>query len=251
MHFDWWTLGLQTVNFAVLVWLLHRFLYRPVLRLIEARKAEVQQQYADVRAAEEKARAQLAALEAERAGIAAEREAALKAAATQIEKMTAERRAQSEHETQALLESTRKSIASERQQALADAQRLALELGAQFAQRLLASVPMALRGEAWIGRMEQYLRDLAPSERNALARQLAAGEPLIVVTAAPLPTFTADSWRDRLRPLLGNAITVAFEVKPELIAGAELRFPTAILRFSWESALATMRSEVSAHADSH
>jgi len=35
MHFDWSTFALQTVNFAILVWLLHRFLYRPVLRLLE------------------------------------------------------------------------------------------------------------------------------------------------------------------------------------------------------------------------
>ncbi|HBZ70377.1 MAG TPA: hypothetical protein DEP35_11870 [Deltaproteobacteria bacterium] len=251
MHLDWWTLGLQTVNFAVLVWLLHRFLYRPVLRLIETRRAEVQQQYADAKAAEDKAKAELSAVETERAGITAEREAALKASAKQIEEMTAEGRARSEHEAQALLESTRKTIAAERQQALADAQRLSLELGAQFAQQLLTSVPMALRAEAWIGRMEQYLRDLAPSERDALARQLAAGEPLTVVTAAPLPASAADSWRERLCPLLGKAITVAFEVRPELIAGAELRFPTAVLRFSWQSALEAMRAEVSAHADSH
>ncbi len=251
MHLDWWTLGLQTVNFGVLVWLLHRFLYRPVLRLVETRKAEVQRQYADATAAEEKARAQLAAVEAERAGIATEREAALKAAARQIQEMTATRLAQGERDVQALLESTRKTLAAERQQALAETQRLALELGAQFAQQLLAAVPMALRGEAWIGRIEQYLRDLVPSERDALARQLVAGESLIVVTAAPLPASTADSWRERLRPLLGTAITFAFEVKPELIAGAELRFPTAVLSFSWESALAAMRAEVGAHADSH
>ena len=24
MHFDWWTLALQTINFAILAWLLHR-----------------------------------------------------------------------------------------------------------------------------------------------------------------------------------------------------------------------------------
>ncbi|PPC85052.1 MAG: ATPase, partial [Methylocystis sp.] len=46
MRFDWWTLGLQTVNFAVLVWLLHRLLYRPVLRMIDARRAEMEKQYA-------------------------------------------------------------------------------------------------------------------------------------------------------------------------------------------------------------
>jgi hypothetical protein len=46
MHFDWSTLALQTVNFAILVWLMHRFLYRPVLRLIDARRAEIDKQHA-------------------------------------------------------------------------------------------------------------------------------------------------------------------------------------------------------------
>jgi len=41
MHFDWSTFALQTANFAILVWLLHRFLYRPVLRLLDARRAEI------------------------------------------------------------------------------------------------------------------------------------------------------------------------------------------------------------------
>ena len=41
MTIDWWTLGLQAVNFLILVWLLTRFLYRPVRRIIEQRKALV------------------------------------------------------------------------------------------------------------------------------------------------------------------------------------------------------------------
>src|SRR5215471_6750937 len=45
MHLDWWTIGLQTINFGILVWLLHRFLYKPVLTMIDARKAEVGRQF--------------------------------------------------------------------------------------------------------------------------------------------------------------------------------------------------------------
>jgi len=52
MHFDWSTFALQTVNFAILVWLLHRFLYRPVLRLLDARRAEIDKQYAESHMAE-------------------------------------------------------------------------------------------------------------------------------------------------------------------------------------------------------
>ena len=82
------------------------------------------------------------AIEAERAGIAAEREAALKAAAAQAQELAEARRAQAEREAQALLEAARKTLAAEREQALDEARRLALDLGADFAQQLLAEVPV-------------------------------------------------------------------------------------------------------------
>src|SRR6516164_5848682 len=145
MHLDWWTIGLQTINFGVLVWLLHRFLYKPVLIMIDARKAEVRRQFDAAKDVEEKAKAQFAAVEAERAGIAAEREAALKAAAAQSQDMAEARRAKAERDAQALLDATRKALTSERERALDEARRLALDLGADFAQRLLAEIPTQYR----------------------------------------------------------------------------------------------------------
>jgi len=251
MHFDWWTLGLQTVNFAILVWLLHRFLYKPVLRMIDTRKAELERQYADARATEQRAKAQLAAAEAERAGIAAEREAGLKSAAAQALELIEARRAQAERAAQALLDSARKTVAEERARALEEARRMALDLGAEFAGRLLAEVPMQLRAEAWIERIERHIDELAASERDTLRRQLADGSALTVVTAAPLAGSVADAWRERLRRRLGEGIDISFEVSPPLIAGAELHFPTAVLRFSWQSTLEAARAELVAHADAH
>jgi F-type H+-transporting ATPase subunit b len=249
MHLDWWTLALQTVNFAILVWLLHRFLYKPVLRMIDARKAEIERQYADARATDQKAKAQLAAAEAERAGMAEEREAGLKAAAAQAQELIEGRRAQAERDAQALLDAARKTVAVERARALEEARRMALDLGAEFARRLLAEVPMQLRAEAWIERIERYVDGLAAAERDALRRQLADGSALTVVTAAPLPASVADTWRERLRRSLGEGISITFEVSPELIAGAELHFPTAVLRFSWQSALEAARTELGTHVD--
>lgn len=249
MYFDWWTLGLQTVNFAILVWLLHRFLYKPVLSMIDARKAEIERQYAEARTTEQQAKAQHAAAEVERAGLAAEREAGLKAAAAQAEDLIKARRAQAERDAQALLEGARKTVASERARALEEARRVALDLGAEFARRLLADVPMQLRAEAWIERIEQHIDELGVVERDALARQLADGSALTVVTAAPLPGSVADIWRERLRGRLGDGIDVTFEVSPPLIAGAELRFPMAVLHFSWQSALEAARTKLDAHAD--
>ena len=60
MHFDWSTFALQTVNFAILVWLLHRFLYKPVLALVDARRAEIDRQFAEVHAAQAQAEVEAA-----------------------------------------------------------------------------------------------------------------------------------------------------------------------------------------------
>jgi F-type H+-transporting ATPase subunit b len=252
MELNWSTLVLQTINFAVLVWLLQRFLYKPVLRMIDARKADIERQYENAKAVEFKTKARLAEVEAERANIAADREAALKGAAAEAQEAAKARRAEAEREARALLDDARKAIAAERERALAEARRAVIDLGAEFAQRLLTAVPAPFpmaewiapfRADAWIARIEKYLRALPRQELGALARQLAENSELTVVTASPLPLDAAAAWRKRLCGLLGEDTSVAFEVNPELIAGAELHFPAAVLRFSWQGALAALRSE--------
>jgi F-type H+-transporting ATPase subunit b len=47
MLIDWFTVGAQLLNFIVLVWLLKRFLYRPILRAIDMREKRVAAELAD------------------------------------------------------------------------------------------------------------------------------------------------------------------------------------------------------------
>jgi F-type H+-transporting ATPase subunit b len=251
MHFDWWTLALQIVNFGILVWLLHRFLYKPVLRMIDARKAEIEKQFADVRAAEDHAKTALAAADAERAGIAAERAAALKAAAVQAEEAATARRGQAEREAAALLDGARETIAKEREQALAEARRVALDLGVEVARKLLDEVPTELRAEAWLERVEQHLATLAPAEREELRKGLDGSGAVRAVTATPLPEPVITEWRNRLRKALGDGVTIDFEADPALVAGVELHLPSAVLRYSWSSVVAAMRAEIEAHDNTH
>ncbi|HEX8011050.1 MAG TPA: hypothetical protein VF814_08960 [Casimicrobiaceae bacterium] len=249
MQFDWSTFVLQTVNFAVLVWLLHRFLYKPVLRAVDARREAIDKQYADAGKAEARAKEVLGAVEAERGRIAAERVAVLEAAAAQAEEAAAARRTRAEHEATALLEEARKALGAEREQALAEARRAALDLGAQIAGRLLAAVSAELQGDAWMERVVRHLATLPQAERAALVEQVAHGAALKVVTASSLSAQGSEAWRARLRRSLGDGIAVAFEVDPQLVAGAELHFPNAVLRFSWQSAVASARAEIEGHGE--
>ena len=41
MIIDWFTVGAQTLNFLVLMWLLKRFLYKPILHAIDEREKRI------------------------------------------------------------------------------------------------------------------------------------------------------------------------------------------------------------------
>jgi F-type H+-transporting ATPase subunit b len=47
MLIDWFTVGAQVLNFLILVWLLKRFLYQPILTAIDAREARIANELAD------------------------------------------------------------------------------------------------------------------------------------------------------------------------------------------------------------
>ena len=55
MEFDWTTFALEIINFLILVWILKRFLYRPVLDVIARRRAGVEKTLADAKRIEAEA----------------------------------------------------------------------------------------------------------------------------------------------------------------------------------------------------
>ena len=47
MLIDWFTVGAQALNFVILVWLMKRFLYKPVLAAIDVREKRIAKEIAD------------------------------------------------------------------------------------------------------------------------------------------------------------------------------------------------------------
>ncbi|WP_028465684.1 hypothetical protein [Nisaea denitrificans] len=249
MSFDWWTFGLQTVNFVILVWLLHRFLYKPVLRFVDARRADIDKEHAEAKRIQQEAQSELKRIHTARSETEAEREAVLAAARTEAEIQAAARLAQAEHDAEELETQARKSLQAERDAAAGETRKIALDLGMDVARRLLQEVPADLRMATWLDRIENHLNALEPGKRDALLVGPASTGRLRVIGAIPLPKASMERWRERLIAILGDDLEIEFAHDPDLIAGVELHFPGAILHFSWRGTLNAMRVEMTADAD--
>lgn len=74
MQIDWLTVAAQIVNFLVLVWLLQRFLYRPITQAMARREERIESRLSEARAAREEAEAEAARLREQQEELEASRE---------------------------------------------------------------------------------------------------------------------------------------------------------------------------------
>jgi F-type H+-transporting ATPase subunit b len=241
MHLDWSTLVLQVINLLILCWLLHRFLYRPILAVMDARRQLVEAQMSDAAKARDQAEDGAAQLAAERIALANDRAALLTKAAAEGEAQGKAKLAEAVTDAARLLEDARKAVEAEKLQALESAKAETLELAVDMATRLLSQAPAGVRSAAWLGLVTEHLTALPTSERDGLILQLAEGTPLRLSTAAALPPEAQGQWLAALKPLLTPDLTIDFTLDETLLGGAELHFPGAILRFSWKDSLDALR----------
>ena len=245
MRIDWWTLALQTVNVLILIWLLARFFFRPVMAIVIKRQQEANKLLADAADARHEAAAGRADADKARAKIAAERERLIAQArnAAQIEKQNL--LAQSSQEIAKLHGEAEAAIARDRAAAEAAIIDRASELSVDIAQRLLGRLPQQDMLYAFIDEICRELRALSPETRKSLASAAATDHPIEVVTAAPLSGDETQHVRDALREAFGLELPLAFRSDAAIISGIELKGRNAIIRNSWRADLDRIRQELS------
>jgi F-type H+-transporting ATPase subunit b len=181
MTIDWWTLGFQAVNVAILIWILAQFIWRPLSAMIEARREAASRILAEAEAKRAEAVAAAAEAVKARAGFAAEREAILAAARTAAEAESATRRAEADRRAGEIEAAARTAMAAEREgaeRAFAErAARLALEIAGRLAGRLDASAVRA----AFLDGLVAAIRALPDEKRGDAASRA----DLQIVSAAP------------------------------------------------------------------
>jgi F-type H+-transporting ATPase subunit b len=241
MTIDWWTIGIQTVNVVILMWLLGKFFWRPVAGMIDLRRAAAQKALADADAKGGLAVAALAEIEKTRAGFAREREAILGAARGDAKRAHTACLDKAAKEASALETAAKARIEKEglnADKAWADhASRLAVDI----AQRLAARLDGPAVRAAFLDWLLKEVRDLPePARQTAVAN----GANLEVVSATVLDPADQGRYRGLIGVAFGAQPQIAFRTDPALIIGLELRGPHLSVSNSWRADLSKILAEL-------
>jgi F-type H+-transporting ATPase subunit b len=242
MHAHLSTFLFQAINFLVLVLVLRRWLYRPVLAMIARRQQEAQAPLAAA-AAERQAAAQARA-EAERleAEARAARETLLAQAETELRGRREAALVEAHRAADALAARAQGELEHQRAAAEGALRARAAGVAAEIAARLLAAAGCPTATDRLLDQAIDAVEALDPRQRAATP---AAGHEVRVLTAAALGADRRAAVTDRLRRALGRDVSVGFGEDAGLIAGAEIHLPTAVVRQSWRDQLADARRSLS------
>lgn len=239
MQIDWWTLALQTVNVLVLIWILARFFFRPVMAIVARRQEETNKMLAAAAAARLEADSVRAEADKARAEIGALRDQLIGEARQSAEAEKALLLAQASQEIAKRHEEAEAAVARERAAAEQVIISRASELSVDIAGRLLGRLPPGAALSAFVDELCRELRAMPPEERAGL------GAAVEIVTAAPLSAQEQAHVREALNAALGVAPPFTFRADSALIAGIELHSRNTIVRNSWRAGLDRIGEELS------
>lgn len=227
MTLNWSTLVLEIINFLVLIWLLQRFLYRPVQQLLERRQAEIQRTL--IEAEQRQQQAEKLHLQYQNQHSAWQKQqhqskAELNIALENQRKTALE---QLQQQLQAAREKELAVITRQREQQQQHDQQLALSNGCRFAGQLLRYCSGPDLEQRLIELLIQELRSAPDELCQALRRESVLD--IKVETTQELSPSQLETLSQLLNRLLQSEVKVTTVVNQELIAGIRITLGGRIL----------------------
>lgn len=223
MLIDWFTVGAQAINFLILVWLMQRFLYRPILRAIDAREARIAKELAEADLKKAEAKKEREEFQSKNEELARLRAARLCQMADEVES-----------ERFRLLDEARKAVdalSAQRMEALrSDARNLNQAISQRAQQEVFAIVRKVLADlaatsleERMVDVFVRQLRSLSDPEKDELRATFKVSSGTVVVRSAfDLPVPQRAALESAVKELVASETPVRFETVPELVSGIDL-----------------------------
>lgn len=243
MQLSWSTFLLEIVNFLILIWILKRFLYKPVLNVIAQRRAGIDERLSEAQRLHDEAEKLKTLYEGRLADWVHERQQARDILAQELDE---ERSRQMEALQTTLAQQQEKARVVDmrrRAEILHETEHRALQQGAEFATRLLAQ---ASGPELEIRLLDLILDDLSRLSADQIAAiKTQWGEPpedIMVSSAYPIPQDKRQNLEQALTSSTSLTVPVRYEQNPDLLAGLRVTIGIWVLH-------ANLRDELKSFAE--
>ena len=213
----------QIVNFAVVAFVLHRVLYRPLHEAIDRRRQATEKAQADADRAKRDAEALQARLDGERVDAQRQREALLREAHQQAEaegqRLLADARRRAQEQTAEHCQ----QLAHEREEALSSLKQELVREAVVLAERFLKQAADRTLHRQLVGRLVDSLASASAQDRQKMSLDWSPADGAVMETAEELDRQSVAQLSTAVSDLVGRQVDLKIKHNPALICGVCLR----------------------------
>ena len=232
MLIDWFTVAAQVINFLVLVWLLKRFLYKPIIDAIDAREKRIAAELADADAKKAEAQHERDEFQHKNEAFEQQRAALLSQAIDEVKAKRQELLDEARQSADALLARRMETLTSDARNLNQAISRRAQQEVFAIARKTLADLATTTLEQRMVDVYIGRLRELDDGAREGFVRALnSASEPALLRSAFDLPAEQREALQTALNEVFAADIPLKFQTAPELVSGIE--FSTGGQKLAW------------------
>lgn len=221
MLIDWFTVGAQMLNFLILVWLLKRFLYKPILNAIDARENHIAAELAEAARTRTAAERERVEFQSKSASLDEQRSALLGKAGDEAKAERDRLLAQAHEAAEALRAQYESAMRNDQIRLGREITRMAQEEIFGIARKALADLAEAdleeQMGEVFIRR----LKEMDGKAKESIAATLKTSSESVVRSAFDMQATQRASIQSALNETFSADVRIRFETSPNTICGIE------------------------------
>lgn len=223
MLIDWFTVIAQLLNFLVLVWLMKRFLYQPILEALDARERRISAELNDASSKKQEAQAEQDEFVRKNQEFDQQRAELFKVASDEAKTERQRLLSEARQEANELRIQQRQAMKAEQQNLIASLSRHTQAEVFAIARQTLADLAGLNLEQQIVAVFVDKLQQLPETEKQTLVSALKnPGVLLTVRTAFDLTTAQIAEIEQAIRETFGIETQVQFKTAPDMISGIEL-----------------------------
>ncbi len=233
MELNWSTFLLEVFNFLVLVWILKRFLYQPVMNVITRRRATIKNQLAEAKQLHADSDALKEQYEHRLTDWEQERQKAMDKLMHELEEKRLHQLDNLKAELAQEEEKNRVARSRQDKQLMREIELRALQQGAEFASRLLADASGSELENRLFDLLLDGLNAMPTDQTSALSNKWGESpERILVFSAYPLADDKKGQLEETLSRVTGLSAPVFYEQDAKLLAGLNITIGAWVLQLN-------------------
>jgi F-type H+-transporting ATPase subunit b len=247
VQIDWFTLVAQIINFLILLYLLKRFLYGPIVETMEKREQKIAARLEEAQEKRESAEREAERYHHQRQELEKNRDERMAEVHKEIEAKRKEMLEEAQEEIQAKKQDWQEALQREKDNFLRELHQQLGRKAGEIARRALQDLADIQVEQKMVDLFILRLQEIDSAERNEIAKSIQTSDQGVIIRSAfELPEETQQKITEVVQAqiMAGQDWDTRFETSPELISGIEMQADSHQVAWSIKDYLVGLETQI-------